>query len=136
MPSSEPIIVYTDGASLGNPGPAGIGVVLRAGGRRKELSEYLGVATNNVAELTAILRALQTVKDRKRRVVVHSDSEYAIGVLTKNWKPKKNKELIASIRRLMAEFADLSFVKVAGHAGNPDNERCDELAKAAAMRGR
>ncbi len=131
-PEMPPIIIYTDGACFGNPGPAGIGVVLRSGPHRKELSEPLGRATNNIAELTAILRALESVKDRHRRVRVHSDSAYAIGVLTKNWKPKKNKELIAKIRDLMRDFSDLEFVKVAGHAGVEDNERCDELAKAAA----
>ena len=130
------IVVYTDGASLGNPGPAGIGIVLRSGAHYREIAEPLGVTTNNVAELTAILRALESIRDRSRPVVVHTDSEYAIGVLTKNWRPKKNRELIAEIRRLIAQFPDIRLVKVAGHAGDPDNERCDLLAKEAAVSGR
>ncbi len=131
-----PIVVYTDGASLGNPGPAGIGIVLRSGRHYREIAEPLGVTTNNVAELTAILRALEAIRDPNRPVFVHTDSEYAIGVLTRDWKPKKNRELIARIRRLLARFPEIRFVKVAGHSGDPDNERCDELAKEAAGRVR
>lgn len=131
-PSMEPILIYTDGACFGNPGPAGLGVVLRSGARRKEIKESLGWSTNNVAELTAILRGLEAVKDRQRRVLVHSDSTYAIGVLARGFKAKANKELVARIRKLAALFGDLEFVKVPGHAGVPDNERCDQLAKEAA----
>jgi ribonuclease HI len=130
--AKEPVIIYTDGACLGNPGPAGLGVVLRSGNRRREIKESLGWSTNNVAELTAILRALEAVKDRNRPVKVHSDSTYAIGVVSKGWKAKANKELVARIRELAATFPNLEFVKVPGHAGVPDNERCDQLAKEAA----
>jgi ribonuclease HI len=129
-----PIIAYTDGACTGNPGPMGIGVVLVAGDRRKEISEYLGTGTNNVAELTAILRALEAVKDRDRPVLVHSDSSYAIGVVARGWKAKANQDLVARIRALGATFRALRFVKVAGHAGVPENERCDELAREAIVR--
>jgi ribonuclease HI len=126
-----PIIAYTDGACTGNPGPMGIGVVLVAGDRRKEISEYLGVGTNNIAELTAMLRALEAIKDRDRPVLLHSDSNYAIGVVGKGWKAKANQELVARIRALGATFRALRFVKVEGHAGVPENERCDELAREA-----
>jgi ribonuclease HI len=129
-----PIIAYTDGACSGNPGPMGIGVVLVAGGHRKEISEYLGVGTNNVAELTAILRALEAVKDRDRPVLIHADSNYAIGVVAKGWKAKANQELVARIRTVAATFRTLRFVKVEGHAGVPENERCDELAREAVLR--
>ncbi|HEV8324743.1 MAG TPA: ribonuclease H [Myxococcota bacterium] len=129
------VLAYTDGACSGNPGPCGIGVVLLAGRHRKEVSEFLGPGTNNVAELTAILRALQLIKDRGRDVRVHSDSAYAIGVLTKGWKAKANQELVAEIRALMTHFPRLRLVKVAGHAGVPENERADELARLAVARG-
>jgi ribonuclease HI len=131
-PSSDAIIIYTDGACTGNPGPAGIGVVILDRGTRRELSEYLGQGTNNIAELTAIERALEEVADKRDRpVVVHSDSAYSIGLLTKNWKAKANTDLVQRLRALAARFHALRFVKVAGHAGVPENERCDELARQA-----
>jgi ribonuclease HI len=68
-------------------------------------------------------------------VVVHSDSSYAIGLLAKGWKAKANTRLVDRIRALAAEFGDLRFVKVAGHAGVPENERCDQLGRAAIARG-
>lgn len=130
------IVIYTDGACIGNPGPAGVGVVLLYQGVRKELSEYLGHGTNNIAELTAVLRGLQSVKDATLPVDVFLDSSYSIGVLTKNWKPKVNQELIAQIRGEMRRFRDLAFIKVPGHAGVPENERADQLAgQAVELRG-
>jgi ribonuclease HI len=107
-----------------------------SGRHRKEVSEYLGIGTNNVAELTAILRALELVKDRSRLVRLHTDSAYAIGVVSKGWKAKANQELVADLRALSAQFPLLQFVKVAGHAGVPENERADELAREAVARGR
>jgi ribonuclease HI len=131
-PAKDAIIIYTDGACTGNPGPAGIGVVILDRGTRRELSEYLGQGTNNIAELTAIERALEEVADRHDRpVIVHSDSAYSIGLLTKNWKAKANADLVRRLRALTARFHALRFVKVAGHAGVPENERCDELARQA-----
>lgn len=132
------LIVYTDGACTGNPGPAGLGVVILDGAERREISEYLGQGTNNIAELTAIERALEAVSDkaRDRPVVVHSDSSYAIGLLTKGWKAKANTELVERIRKLARTFAVLRFVKVRGHAGVPENERCDALAREAVDRRR
>jgi ribonuclease HI len=117
---TDTIIAYTDGACSGNPGPAGLGVVLTHGKVRRELSEYLGVATNNIAELTAILRALEVL-----------DSQYAIGVLQKGWKAKVNQELIATTKQRMRSFTKLKLVYVKGHAGIPLNERADELARQA-----
>jgi ribonuclease HI len=134
---SDAIIVYTDGACTGNPGPAGIGVVILDGKQRRELSEYLGQGTNNIAELTAIERALEElVGQPDRTVVIHADSAYAIGLLSQNWKAKANVELVARMRQLASRFKDLRFVKVAGHAGVSENERCDELARQAVYRGR
>jgi ribonuclease HI len=137
-PTGDAIQVWTDGACSGNPGPAGAGVVIIDGSERTELSEYLGTATNQIAELEAILRGLREIKDRTRPVVVYSDSAYSIGLLTANppWKAKKNVELVAELRELVRAFANLRFVKVAGHAGIPLNERCDQLARDAIVRGR
>jgi len=126
--TEEAITIYTDGACSGNPGPAGIGVVLRYKGKRKEISRYIGLATNNVAELEAIRTALTAVKKRDYPVVLHSDSTYALGVLTKGWKARQNVDLVEEIRGLIATFKRLRFVKVKGHAGNPDNELADRLA--------
>lgn len=130
------IHVWTDGACSGNPGPCGIGVIVIDGKAEKEISEYLGEGTNNIAELTAILRGLETVSDRTRPVVVYSDSAYSIGLLTQAWKAKANKELVEELRALTKRFADLRFVKVAGHAGIPLNERVDVLATTAVSRRR
>jgi len=129
--ASGVVNIYTDGASSGNPGPSGIGVVLTYGGQRKEISEYIGEATNNIAELMAIQKGLSAVKNRRLPVRVYTDSTYAHGVLALNWKPKKNRDLITAIRRSMAAFARLKLVKVPGHTGVAENERADELATAA-----
>jgi ribonuclease HI len=129
------IHVWTDGACSGNPGRAGLGVVILGDGPgQREISEYLGDATNNIAELTAILRGLEEVTDRTRPVIVYSDSQYSIGLLTQNWKAKKNVELVDQLRKLTKTFADLRFVKVAGHAGIALNERVDQLATGAITR--
>ncbi len=130
------IHVWTDGACSGNPGPCGIGVVVIDGKEQKEISEYLGEGTNNIAELTAILRGLENVADRKRPVVVYSDSAYSIGLLTQAWKAKANKELVERLRGVTRQFQDLKFVKVAGHAGIPLNEKVDQLATSAVSRRR
>ncbi|HTE54651.1 MAG TPA: ribonuclease H [Kofleriaceae bacterium] len=133
--AAESIIVYTDGACHGNPGPMGIGVVILDRGQRREVSEFLGEGTNNIAELTAILRALELIPpaDRERPVLVHSDSSYALGLLSKGWKPKKNVELVDQLRREAVHFPRLRAIKVAGHAGVSENERCDQLANAAVI---
>jgi ribonuclease HI len=122
--------IWTDGACSGNPGPMGIGVVVIDGATRREKGEYLGVGTNNIAELTAIGRGIDLAGDAGRRMRVYTDSSYAIGVLSKGWKAKANQELIAKLKRRLAPL-DVEFVKVAGHAGVPENERCDELAREA-----
>ena len=132
----DPIIVYTDGGASPNPGPCGIGVVILDRGERREISEYLGEGTNNIAELTAVLRGLESISpaERARPVLLHTDSEYSIGVLTLNWKPKKNIELIGELRQLMGHFPRLRLIKVPAHSGVPENERCDQLATAALIR--
>ena len=127
-PRGGAVEIWTDGACSGNPGPMGIGVVVIDGAARREKGEYLGVGTNNIAELTAIERGIDLVGDTGRRMRVYTDSSYAIGVLGKGWKAKANQELIARIKRRLAPL-DVEFVKVSGHAGVPENERCDELAR-------
>lgn len=123
--------VYTDGASSGNPGPSGIGVVLLQGAHRREIAEYIGIATNNIAELRAIQRGLSALKKKDLPVRVYTDSSYAHGVLTLDWKAKKNQELIAAIRRELQAFSDLKLIKVEGHRGVVENERADRLAVSA-----
>jgi len=125
---AEAVCIYTDGACSGNPGPAGIGAVLRYKDKRRELSRPIGEATNNIAELKAIREALKLVKNRDLPVIVFTDSSYALGLLVKGWKAKQNIELVEEIRTLAANFKRLRFVKVRGHAGDPDNERADRLA--------
>ena len=122
------IRVYTDGASSGNPGPAGIGIFLRFGPHEREISEYIGIATNNIAELEAIRRGLAEIRNPKLPVRIYTDSGYALGLLTQGWKAKNNRALVQSIKKDMLRFADLVFVKVKGHAGDPGNEKADRLA--------
>ena len=141
-PEGDVLQIWTDGACSGNPGPMGIGVVIIDGKEREEAGEFLGEGTNNIAELVAIERGLALATKRvatnpDRRVRVYSDSSYAIGLLEKNWKAKANQELVARLRRKLTAFpAAVEFVKVAGHAGVPENERCDELGRQAINRSR
>jgi ribonuclease HI len=128
------VIIYADGACSGNPGPAGLGVFFRVGDEIKELSEYLGHATNNIAELTAVKRALELCADRERPIYIYTDSAYTIGLLTKDWKPKANQELVRELRAMVRRFPRLYLRKVAGHAGIPGNERADLLARQAIER--
>jgi ribonuclease HI len=124
-------IAYTDGACSGNPGPAGSGVVLVSpDGKMHEGLEYLGEATNNVAELTGILRAIEWSPSEVRGLVVHTDSQYAIGVLQKGWRPKANRELVAVAKEAVQERR-ARLVYVPGHQGVSLNERADELAREA-----
>jgi ribonuclease HI len=129
--AGDSLDLWTDGACSGNPGPMGIGVVAVDGGKRREHGEYLGVGTNNIAELTAIDRALDLAgaDAGTRRLRIHTDSAYSIGVLSKGWKAKANQELIARMRRRLASLPNVEFVKVSGHSGIPENERCDQLAR-------
>jgi ribonuclease HI len=123
--------VFTDGASSGNPGPSGIGVVLRFGKHEKEISEYIGVTTNNIAELKAIQTGLSALRNRNLPVRILTDSRYAYGVLVLGWKARANNELVESIKKTMNKFKDLEIVKVKGHAGDEGNERADFLATSA-----
>jgi ribonuclease HI len=128
-------IAYTDGACSGNPGPAGAGmIVIAPGGKIHEGYEYLGSSTNNVAELTAVLRSVESIPRDAESVAIHTDSKYAIGVLTKGWRAKANTELVHRTRAVLAG-RNVRVVYVPGHAGVPLNERADELAREAVRSG-
>ncbi len=122
------ICVYTDGASSGNPGPAGIGIHLKHGPHEKGISRYIGIATNNVAELEAIKAGLLAIKNIKLPVRVFTDSRYALGVLSLGWKVKSNRKLIQAIKSIMKQFDDFELIKVKGHSGDKGNEKADYLA--------
>jgi ribonuclease HI len=129
-PSSEEgvVKVFTDGASSGNPGPSGIGVFMAYGPHQREISKYIGITTNNVAELKAVETALIELKRKDLPVRIYTDSKYVYSLLCEGWKAKKNLELIHAIKNLMSEFPDIKIIKVKGHAGIDGNERADRLA--------
>jgi ribonuclease HI len=126
-----PIVIYTDGACSGNPGPAGIGIILQWKDHVRKISRYIGEATNNIAELTAIEQALKTLKRHDLPVIIHTDSIYAINVLAKGFKARKNTELVEKIRKMLEEFSDVKIIKVQGHCGNEFNEMADQFAREA-----
>jgi ribonuclease HI len=124
------VVAYTDGACSGNPGPAGLGVVVLHKETRIERYEYLGQATNNVAELMAVIRALEEIEgDAPARI--YTDSSYTIGVAQKGWKAKANTELVAELKHALAAHGKARLIYVKGHAGIELNERADELARQA-----
>lgn len=134
------ITIYTDGAAKGNPGPGGYGAVLKYNKHRKELSEGFRLTTNNRMELLAVIRALQELKLTGIPVTIYSDSKYVVDAVEKGWlwgwqkkgfKDKKNPDLWLRYIPLHLKYKP-KFVWVKGHAGNIENERCDQLAVAAA----
>lgn len=133
-PAPGEVLAYCDGACSGNPGPAGVGVVLLYDDQRWELSEYLGQGTNNVGELTGILRACQQSPDPSRPLRIYTDSTYSIGVLQQGWKAKANQTLVAECKAALARLNDVTLIYVKGHAGIPLNEAADQLAVAAVDR--
>ena len=132
---------FTDGACPGNGkspdgGPMGAGIVGLAGEIQREWAVPLGKGTNQKAELLAIREALLKVRDRPNTIVrIHTDSAYAIGCLTKDWKVKANTDLVNEVRGLARECRKFEMRKVAGHSGHAANERADELAVRAAVTG-
>jgi ribonuclease HI len=130
----ETILAFTDGACGGNPGPAGSGAVVKLpDGRHLERHRALGEGTNNIGELTAIGMALELCREagvaQDAAVAIFTDSDYARGVLTLNWKPKVNGGLISALKRALAQWPNAKIHWVAGHVGIPENERADELAR-------
>ena len=133
------IEIYTDGASSGNPGPGGYGVILRSGKHYKELSAGFRKTTNNRMELLAVITGLEAIKTPNQDVTIYSDSKYVIDSIEKRWLQgwvakgfagKKNKDLW--LRYLaISKMHKIKFVWVRGHNGHPENERCDVLAVAA-----
>lgn len=134
--SKKEIIIYTDGAARGNPGPGGYGVVMLFGDLRKEIAEGFRNTTNNRMELLAVIVALEAVKNKELPIKVYSDSKYVVDAVNKGWlwewekkrfKKKKNPDLWI---RFIAIYKQLrvKFIWVKGHADIPENERCDELA--------
>ncbi|MFA0963188.1 ribonuclease HI [Roseivirga sp. BDSF3-8] len=137
------ITMYTDGSSLGNPGPGGYGVVLMAGPHRKEISEGFRKTTNNRMELLAVIVGLEALKKPGQEVTVYSDSKYVVDAVTKGWlwgwkkknfKGKKNPDLWKRFIDIYNQH-DVKLKWVKGHAGIPENERCDELAVSSAEGG-
>lgn len=134
--TADTIVIHTDGSCSGNPGPAGIGVLIERPDEETEISEFLGSGTNNIAELSAILKALETLTDEEanRQVHLYTDSGWSLGVLVGGWKAKANLELIEKIQEQMKRFSKLELLKVKGHAGHDENERADDLATMAVRR--
>lgn len=137
----EEVIIYTDGACSGNPGPGGWGSILMMGENRKEISGGKKDTTNNVMELTAVIEALKLLK-RPCKVDLYSDSAYVVNAFLQNWiwgwikngwknsskEEVKNKELWQELLSL-TQTHNVTFHKVKGHADNEFNNRCDELAR-------
>ncbi|MCH7408781.1 ribonuclease HI [Belliella sp. DSM 111904] len=133
------ITIYTDGAAKGNPGPGGYGTVLLYKDLKKELSDGYRLTTNNRMELLAVIRGLEALKVGGIPVTIYSDSKYVVDAVEKGWiwswqkkgfKDKKNVDLWKQYIPLHMKYKP-KFVWVKGHAGNPMNERCDQLAVAA-----
>ncbi len=135
------ITIYTDGAARGNPGPGGYGIVLISGNHRKEISQGYSHTTNNRMELLAVIVALEALKIPGSEVTIYTDSRYVADAVTKGWvfqwvskrfKGKKNPDLWLRFLEIYKKHR-VKFVWVKGHADNPLNERCDELAVAASL---
>ena len=138
-----PIFLYTDGAASGNPGPGGFGVVLCCAGHRKEFSEGYRLTTNNRMELLAVIKGLEAIKWENAEVHVWSDSSYVVKAVNEGWldtwkrtgfSKKKNVDLWLRFDTVYRRHR-VSFNWLKGHAGHPENERCDALAVAAYSSG-
>lgn len=137
------IVIYTDGASRGNPGPGGYGTILMAGSHQKELSQGFKITTNNRMELMAVIAGLEALKGEGHEVSIYSDSKYVVDAFLKNWifgwikkqfKNVKNPDLWVRLLRVYKKH-QVKFIWVKGHAENVYNNRCDQLAVAAALSG-
>ena len=128
--------IFTDVSSRGNPGPGGYGIVMIYKNKRKEISQGYKLTTNNRMELTAVIKALEAIKNEKIKIKIFSDSKYVVESIEKGWiwnwekkgfKKKQNIDLWKKFILLYKKF-DVKFEWVKGHDGNIENERCDELA--------
>ena len=140
------ITIYTDGSSLGNPSPGGYGTILQHNGTAKELSEGFACTTNNRMELMAAIAGLESLK-APCKITLTSDSRYLINAMNKGWiqgweckgwargpkKPLKNADLWQRLAKITPPH-DITWKSVRGHVDHPENERCDELAVAAASK--
>lgn len=146
MAQRKHVDIYTDGACSGNPGPGGWGAILRCGGVEKELSGGEAETTNNRMELTALIEALSALK-YPCDVTVYSDSKYVLDALQLGWaekwqkngwmRNKKDKALNPDLWEQLLQLVqthNCEYVWVKGHAGHPENERCDEMAVEQSMR--
>ena len=135
------INIYTDGAARGNPGPGGYGVILEYNGHVKELSDGFQLTTNNRMELLAVIIGLESIIEGGHKIIIYSDSKYVVDAINKNWvfnwektnyKKKKNSDLWKRFLKIYRKHqVIIKWVK--GHAGHPQNERCDQLAVQASM---
>ena len=137
----EKVIIYTDGACSGNPGPGGWGAILMYKDAKKEISGGMKETTNNIMEITAVIEALKCLKVESD-VQVYSDSAYTVNAFNQGWiynwmkngwktankEPVKNKELWQELYALTKKHK-VEFIKVKGHADNEFNNRCDEMAR-------
>jgi ribonuclease HI len=139
MEGKPTIYLYTDGAASGNPGPGGWGAVLICGNLRKEMSGGFALTTNNRMELLAVIMGLEAIKWENATVEVWSDSSYVVKAVEEKWldnwlatgfKKKKNQDLWLRFLPLYRKH-NVTFHWLKGHAGHPENERCDQLAVAA-----
>ena len=130
------VIIYTDGACSGNPGPGGYGVVLMSGSHRKEISEGFRLTTNNRMELLAIIKGLEALKKKNTPVKLFTDSQYVANAVNKGWvfdwerkhfKKKKNQDLWIRFLELYRQH-NVSLFWLKGHNNDTENERCDVLA--------
>lgn len=134
------IQIFTDGSSLGNPGPGGYGIVLKSGKHYKEMLQGYRLTTNNRMELLAVIVALETIKKDGEQVQLYTDSKYVVDAINKKWlfawekkgfKGKKNPDLWKRFLLIYPKH-QVEFNWVKGHAGHEMNERCDRLAVEAA----
>jgi ribonuclease HI len=132
--------MYTDGAAKGNPGPGGYGVILKYKGKKKEIAQGYRLTTNNRMELLAVIVGLEAIKQPGWKVKIYSDSKYVVDAVTRGWlwtwqrngfKKKKNVDLWQRFIPLFNKHK-VEFIWVKGHAGHPENERCDRMAVKAA----
>ncbi|MFM9051636.1 MAG: ribonuclease HI [Bacteroidota bacterium] len=137
------VSIYTDGASRGNPGPGGYGVVMLSGAHRKEISEGFRLTTNNRMELLSVIVGLESLKNPGTHVTVYSDSKYVVDAVEKKWvfgwekkmfHQKANPDLWMRFLRIYRQHK-VRFVWVKGHATNIENIYCDQLAVSAALNG-